>query len=174
MESYKHLYAKKVVADWFKPQTTFLEYPICADENNKLIGLDVAWHKTRQGIPSYQGCLDVQLAPLVIFDIAIIAPGGYLTGIVEVVNKHGITDTKRDYLRRVGQESVEGVRVQSFDADWVMSRCGQPDVYVFLEDTFFPTSRREVAQLPIEPHVERRMALQEVMDTYKKALGLLD
>lgn len=139
MESYKHQFAKETVARWLretdmKPlplvdgsDSVFLEYPVCINKANLLIGLNIdTWPRLTGRIPTYQQCINRGLLPLIVYDVAAFDSDGWLTYGVEVVHRHNITASKAGFHRRVFRECPASPDLYRVSADWVLSQCGRP------------------------------------------------
>jgi hypothetical protein len=136
MESYKHKYAKSVLAGWLreKKEIVLEEYPFCVDEGNNLIGNDPVWAEvdacghlkswSGKGCgapPTYDELLAAKLLPIAIFDIAV-EHKGLITYAIEVVHRNDVSNKKLEYLKRINL----WYGVYKIDADWILSRCGCP------------------------------------------------
>lgn len=177
IESYKHQFAKTTLAQWFRDIArdkggydkhvklnpiywrvnrgtphygVWIEYPICLDSQNRIIG-DQAWDEKNWdkseidpvfdeiGVvlgpcrkenslldvrpPTFDETIAMGLTPIVIFDVAIQHKGNLAYGL-EVVHRNDISETKLAYLRRIGVETY------TIDADWILSRVKRPDELV--------------------------------------------
>lgn len=150
VESYKHQFAKNVLASWLRdgaihdeytalsPITfrinrgpphfgIWTEYPVCLDSNNQTIGILPVWDEVnpeyRDAPPTYDQCIQNGYLPICIFDVAI-QHKGIISDIIEVVHKNGISETKAGYISRVCAETPFNIHVIS--ADWVLSQVGRP------------------------------------------------
>jgi hypothetical protein len=130
-ESYKHIFAKHVVAGWlravpeYREHCIFTEYPVCLDEQDHVVGIYPTWpDKGFQSIPTYEELIENELPPIVIFDVAV-EREGLIMWAVEVVYKHGITNRKMKYLERLNKE--KGLHVFTMDADWILNRTSRPE-----------------------------------------------
>lgn len=113
----------------------WVEYPICLNSKNDIVGYS-AWDEEHfssdllpKGVeycdrpPTYEEVIELGLAPVIIFDVAIQHKGHIVYGL-EVVHRNGISETKYDYLHRVG------IPTYTIDADWILSRVKRPEVLV--------------------------------------------
>lgn len=154
MESYKHQFAKRVLVDWLrvdngyplvdaKPNRTnadlgvYTEYPICLGPDNRIFGVDPLWDESREFhalnkcVPSYQDCIDLGLLPIVIFDVVMLHKG-LIGHAFEIVHKHPLSETKRDYLKRVWATG-ELWHLHVIDADWILSQVQRPTALKHIE-----------------------------------------
>jgi hypothetical protein len=154
LESYKHLFAKRVLANWLRvdegwplvdarPNRTdihkgvYTEYPVCLDPHNHLVGLAPVWDESydfydlNRSVPTYEECIDLGLLPICIFDVAMLHKGE-VRHVFEVVHKHHMTKAKRDYIERMHAERHYFDR-HVIDADWILSQCGRPKKLRHLE-----------------------------------------
>lgn len=138
MESYKHRFAKDVLAGWLDNWilSARTEYPVALDSGGKLHGLD-GWGDPT---PTYDALLARELLPIAIFDVAILfaheieGPGfGNLFSAYEIVHKSPLSQAKREYVARIGAE-LPSFRLRTIDPDWVLSRCGRPTKIEHIED----------------------------------------
>lgn len=148
MESYKHLFAKKIVAAWIRdawsatkddgilwdswlwthrpfqmsaPQISF-EYPICVDAENRSLGLAPMWNPASP--PSYENCLENELFPLAIFDVVVFS-GGQLRYAFEIKNTHEVGRDKEMFIRRILKEAPLAI-IYEVSAAWIISRPARP------------------------------------------------
>lgn len=153
MESYKHLFAKRVMSEWILAAAradtatdgvdswdrwlgcsatgepldqgivqTLLEYPICVDEHNRLLGISpTAWPR---GNFSYEDCIHNELLPLAIFDIVALVHGKLRYGF-EIKHKNEVSEDKINYFARIFHAVPEMV-ILEFDAGWVLSQPKRP------------------------------------------------
>jgi len=156
VESYKHQFAKNVLATWFRDKCkdvgnvwvslqpacwrvnrdgphygVWVEYPVCLDKQNQLIGTCPVWDEHDPEFelapPSYQRCIDLGYLPIAIFDVAIQHKGNIIYAF-EVVHKNRVSPLKLDYIERVRQ--YQHLEVFEIDADWILSRVGPPDALI--------------------------------------------
>lgn len=147
VESYQHLFAKKVLVQWLREAVEasasyvtklepfrwqpngppplygiWEEYPVC-DESITSVWCerDEAYYERP---PTYEECLALGLVPEVIFDVAIQHKGTIVYGI-EVVHKNDISPEKM--LRLESYYGVEPIEVYRVDAGWIMSQVRRPD-----------------------------------------------
>lgn len=135
MESYKHRFGKNAIARWlshsprrflgFEPQWIFKEYPVCIDSDGNLQGTgDLAWDwasalnydnagnfmpREVPHIPTYQQCIDAELLPLAIFDVAALYKGSIVA--FEIVHAHDIDEDKVRKLDYICDQSATKVYV---------------------------------------------------------------
>jgi hypothetical protein len=144
MESYKHLAAKQVLADWLASETgVFLEYPICEDARGRKVGLNPIWTEMARpnfngperydDPPTYEECLLDGFTPLVIFDVASHHEGG-LRFAMEVVHRHGITPRKLDRLENItAHRHGRDLSILVVDAETILRRCSPPNSWIELD-----------------------------------------
>jgi hypothetical protein len=147
VESYKHQFAKQTLARWLADpeqklvlcentnagglngRGVYTEYPFCLRSNGKLIGSS-PWHETgwipsKTDVPTYQECLDAEMLPICIFDVAI-EHRGFISLAFEIVHKHEVTAEKRAYIQRIIHHGFLRC-VYGLSADWVLSQVGLPE-----------------------------------------------
>lgn len=147
VESYQHLFAKRLLVQWLReaaeessspiatlppfkwqingPKPIYAvweEYPVC-DESITSVWCerDDAYHERP---PTYEECLSLGLVPEVIFDIAVQHKGAIVYGI-EVVHKNDISPEKMRRLQ--GYYGVEPIEVYRVEAGWIMSQVKRPE-----------------------------------------------
>jgi hypothetical protein len=146
VESYKHRFAKGTLVRWLREVAAeaghygdaklfpihwevnragphfgvWPEWPICLDDKNEVWG-DNAWDEQGwpERPPTYDEAVAAGLLPILIFDVAI-HESGFLTKAVEVVHRHGVSETKLAYLKRIN------IEVWAIDADWILSQVRRP------------------------------------------------
>lgn len=138
MESYKHRFAKNVLAGWLLKSTygscdesmsseedgweVATEYPVCIDAKNKMLGAPAAW----AAVPSYSRCLERGLLPLVIFDVAVIQ-NSQLKAAYEILHTNDVSADKDAFIRRIRQDTP-WLRVHSMRANWVLQQPKRPSL----------------------------------------------
>jgi hypothetical protein len=154
MESYKHLFAKRVLAEWLRVDNgsplvsaspnrsnaakgVYTEYPVCLDPDNKLVGVSPLWDESdrfynfNQCVPEYQDCVDIGLLPIVVFDVVVLHKG-YIGHAFEVVHHSPLSKYKRQYLNRIFASGELGT-LHVLEADWVLSQCQRPNTLKHIE-----------------------------------------
>jgi hypothetical protein len=154
VESLKHSFAKNALAQWLRETTNdydfyglpplswrpnranagvLVEYPVCIDSENKLVGLDPVWDERTSDldkwgngyVPSYDECIKESLLPICIFDVAIQHKGNIIYGL-EVVHRNPVSTLKKQYLERINREASCRIDVFQIDADWILNQVKKP------------------------------------------------
>jgi hypothetical protein len=149
-ESYKHLFAKRLVIQWLRDQARPVRLE--ADGDTLLIDLSpvraltsasdpyrgvyeeypvcltasgtTTIHQPWQGgIPTYEELVARGQRPAYIFDIAV-AHLGQIKYALEIVHRHPVSHTKIHMLRVATYP--EPFELYSLDADWVLNQCRPP------------------------------------------------
>ena len=155
MESYKHKFAKSVLAGWLREPSEILppfswrsnrgapnygvweEYPFCLDENNQLIGNEPVWDELDWGIPhnlkALQDVRNFNDTPPTYEEL--IAAKLLPIVIFDIALQHkgqviyGIEVVHRNDVSALKLEYLKRINlcgVYRVDADWILSRCARP------------------------------------------------
>lgn len=136
MESYKHLYAKRVLAEWMslRVHRVNLEHPVAFYDNvDRYVFCGMNWHDWRNidmGEPTYDDLIAKGFDPICIFDVAVFDNSDSLLAALEVVHAHDITRGKRENFRYIQIETqrndVVTPRMYRVDADWILGQTAPP------------------------------------------------
>lgn len=159
MESYKHKFAKSVLAGWLREPSEILppfswrsnrgapnygvweEYPFCIDENNRLIGNDPVWDELDWCEPNYLSALrSVRKfgdAPPTYDELLAVKLLPIVIFDIALQHKgqvcYGIEVVHRNDVSALKLEYLKRISlfgVYTIDADWILSRCGRPQQLV--------------------------------------------
>lgn len=163
VESYMHKYAKVVLSTWLRKKirigesykglcnvplpnkgispmfNTYVEYPICKDKNNAIIGIQPLgvnnghswseWLKTngkkvsqKHNIPTSFELKqwENELTPLHIFDIAVLDSENKIHSVFEIQHQHPVTEHKKRFLLD------NKIKCYEISAEWVMNKVKSP------------------------------------------------
>lgn len=158
IESYKHKFAKAVLAEWlrssiresgdwlelapFQARTNrggpfygvFEEYPVCLDNQNRIVGCAPVWDEELSG-----GAELVPLPPTydecltkgllpLVIFDIFVIHKGAPGFAIEVVHRNPISDAKAQFLRRIRAEFP--FLIYTVEADWVLSQIKRPSLVV--------------------------------------------
>lgn len=134
VESYKHKFAKQVLAEWllnpppcwtsFGDGDVLLEYPII-DNPDICNGLDATWKR----VPTYEELKVAGTPPSVIVDV-VKTHNGHIQSAFEVVHKHPVTPEKLRRLQALTAAAPVPFDVWTVSADWVLGQVGVPTGFV--------------------------------------------
>lgn len=166
VESYMHRYAKVVLSTWLRKKirigetykglnnvplplkglapmyNTYVEYPICKDKNNKIIGIKSLnsknghpwseWLKNNNKKVSQKHNIPTnfelkqwedELTPLHIFDIAVLDPETMtINSVFEIQHQHPVTEHKKKFLQD------NKIKCYEISAEWIMNKVKSPFV----------------------------------------------